>query len=216
MLLVFPITRHLAEKSLEGMSIIVCVRWMLFVPMTFGVALLIHILFVLLDPELKANALVGQSFLQFFLVLYLTLLVRDVWLVRRTAVSWEESRIRSLEIMKRLPMVLLFLVPVFFLLESPQSAGPVIEWISGMLWVFSCLSVLFYLVYFTLLLSLIRLPRPSAIVGFILVLLASWNGAKQRIRTDKASFLTPDPPRVQFVLRIQPSTSKLDSSFTQA
>ena len=35
--------RHLQEKSLEGMSIIVCVRWMLFAPIAFGIVVGISI-----------------------------------------------------------------------------------------------------------------------------------------------------------------------------
>ena len=50
-----------------------------------------------------------------------------------------------------------------------------------MLWVFSFLSVFFYLVYFVLLLSICKLPKPSAIMGFLLALFATGSGIKERI-----------------------------------
>lgn len=173
--------RHLQEKSLEGMSIIVCVRCMLFAPIAFGIVVGISASLSRLYPEPVSQTFDEHYFLPLLIVIYFTLVVRDVWLVRRAAPSWEESRIRSLTIMQRLPLLLLVLVPVFLLFESPQSTGPVIKWISGMLWVFSFLSVLFYLVYFVLLLSICRLPKPSAIIGFLLALFAAGSGMKERI-----------------------------------
>jgi hypothetical protein len=208
--------RHLQEKSLEGISIIVCVRWMLFAPIAFVIVVGISIALSGLYPEPKTNTFDEHWFLPLLVVIYLSLVVRDVWLVRRAALLWEESRIRSLTIMQRLPLLLLFLVPVYLFAESPQSTGPVIEWISGMLWVFSCLSVLFYLVYFTLLLSILRLPKPSAIIGFVLVLFASISGAKDRIKAHKTSLLTPDPLRVQPFMAIQPTPRSRSRALGQA
>lgn len=217
MLLVFPITRHLEEKSLEGLSIIVCLRWMLFAPLAFGIVVAISIAISALHPQPRINTFDESLFLPIVVFFYFSLVVRDVWLVRKVAVLWEESRIRALKIMQRLPLVLLFLVPVYFFVESPQSVGPVIEWISGMLWVFSCLSVLFYLVYFTLLLSILRLPNLSAIIGFLLVLFASISGTKDQIKkSSRTSTLTPDSPRVQSIMAIQPSIQKWERALGQA
>lgn len=178
--------RHLQEKSLEGISIIVCVRWMLFAPVAVGIVVGISLALSRLYPEPIPSTFDEHYFLPLLVVIYFSLVVRDVWLVRRAALSWEESRIRSLTIMRRLPLLLLFFVPVFLLVESPRSTGPVMEWISGMLWVFSCLSVLFYLVYFVLLFSILRLPKPAAIMGFLLALIASISGAKERIEAKSA------------------------------
>lgn len=173
--------RHLQDKSLEGMSIILCVRWMLFAPLTLGIVVGISAALSRLYPEPVFQTFDKHYFLPLLIVIYFSLVVRDVWIVRRAALSWEESRIRSLTIMQRLPLLLLVLVPVFFLSESPQSTGPLIKWTSGMLWVFSFLSVLFYLIYFVLLFSICRLPKPSAIMGFILALVAAGSGMKERI-----------------------------------
>jgi hypothetical protein len=204
--MVFPFTmsRDLEEKSLEGMSIIVCVRWMLFAPLTLGFVALFA---VALSAESARDTFYEHYFLPLVVAIYLSLIVRDVWLVRRVAISWEESRIRSLNIMKRLPTLLLILVPVFIFVKSPRSTGPIIEWISGMLWVFSILSVLFYLVYFTLLISLLRLPQPAAILGFLLALSSSISGANEQIKkANKTSLLTLEPPQVQAVMKTTTST----------
>jgi len=171
MLLGFSIKRHLEEKSLEGIAIIVCVRWMLFAPLALGIVALISIALSAAHPGSTDNTFDDRYFFPLAITIYTLLVLRDVWLVRNSAKSWEENRIRSLKIMHRLPFLLLFLVPVFVIVEAPFSAGPIVEWISSMLWAFSCLSVLFYIVYFTLLLSIFRLPQWLAIFGFF-----GWGG----------------------------------------
>jgi hypothetical protein len=173
--------RHLEEKSLEGMSIILSVRWMLLAPIVFGVVVVADIAVSALRPEFDTTPFYQRYLFPLMGVSLLALVVRDIWIVRRAALSWEDSRIRSLTVMRRLPVLLLFLVPVFIFADSPQSTGTVIEWISGMLWVFSFLSVIFYLVYFVLLLSICKLPKPSAIMGFLFALFATGSGFKERI-----------------------------------
>lgn len=194
MIFPFSMSRDLEEKTLEGMSIVVCVRWMLFAPLTLGSVALLAVVF---SDGSARDTFYGRYFLPLAVVIYLSLVMRDVWIVRRVAVSWEESRIRSLKIMKRLPILLLFLVPVFIFVKSPRSTSPILEWVYGMLWVFSFLSVLFYLVYFVLLASLLRLPRPAAIMGFLFALSSSVSGAKEQIKkADKTALLKADPPSV--------------------
>ena len=101
--------RHLEEKSLEGMSIILSVRWMLLAPIVFGVVVVADIALSALRPEFDTTTFYQRYLFPLIGVSLLALVVRDIWIVRRAALSWDESRIRSLTVMRRLPVLLLFL-----------------------------------------------------------------------------------------------------------
>ena len=187
--------RELEERSLEGISIIVCVRWMVFAPLTLAIVAVTSIALSTAQSGLTDNAINDRFFFPLAITIYAILIIRDVWLVRKAAVLWEEDRIRSLKIMQRLPLLILFLVPVFVIVEAPFSSGPIVEWISSMLWAFSFISVLFYTVYFTLLLSIPRLPQWMALFGFLLVLSSTITGFKDQIKkANKSEQATPRKP----------------------
>ena len=182
MLLVFPIGPHLQEKTLEGMSIIVFVRWMLFMPLCFLISAIAYLVLDEIAPNL-AEHFKERYLMPLLICSYLVLVARDIWIVRQTTVRWGGHRVHSQTVMKRLPQLLVVLVPLFFFVERPSNANSAMVWASDMLWVFSVFSVFFYVVYFVLLLSILKVPKGPAMAGFALAIVASawgWNRIADR------------------------------------
>ena len=175
MLFVFPISPHLEEKSLEGISIIVCVRWMIFVPLCVFLNVTIYLGLKNHSPD-AAYHFNGRYLIPFLAVSYLILVARDVWLVRRKAIGWDDHRIHSQTVMKRLPLLLVVFVPLFLLIDGPGQSAETMKWGVDMLWVFNVLAVFFYTVYFALLLAIPKLPKRPSIIGFALAIAASFWG----------------------------------------
>ena len=184
MLFIFPIGPHLEEKTLEGMSIIVCIRWMVFATLCVFLSVLIYLGLKEQSPR-HAYDFSNHYLIPFLACSYLTLIARDVWLVRRRAIAWDDYRIHSQTVMKRLPLLLVVLVPLFLLTEGLDQSLKAIEWAVDMLWVFSVFSMFFYAVYLVLLLSLLKLPKLPAILGVALAVANSiWGYQNIKERDD--------------------------------
>lgn len=115
----------------------------------------------------------ARYLIPFLVSSYLLLVGRDIWLVRRRAIGWDEYRLHSQVVIKQLPLLLIVLVPLFLLTEGIDQSLKAIDWAVDMLWVFSVFSTFFYLVYFVLLFSLPKLPKLSSILGFALAIAGS-------------------------------------------
>lgn len=178
MFFLFPLSAHLQRRTLEDIAVVVTVRWLLFLPLCFiaSAAVIWLVERAGYSPALSPKDASVWLFLA--IALWVVLACNDVRRIRRDAKKWPEHRLQSTSSIKKLPYLLLILVPCYFLTEGGRSET--MRWAAEMLWVFDVLAAAFYVTYFLLLLSIFRLPRPASILGFVIAVVAGIHGFQGR------------------------------------
>ena len=166
MVCLFPIERNFSEQTLEGIALILFVRWLVFALVTLITSVIISIVLGNLG-EIKGEEWWIALFALSFVAPYGALLFRDVLLVRRAAMHWPEKRIRSMGIISKLPWLVAFILPGYWLQKGLTDVSTTLDWASRMLLALNGLGLAVYLVYFVLLLSLGRFPSWMTLVAFV-------------------------------------------------
>lgn len=183
MLSFLSLSQRVKTETLESLAISATVRWML----AFGGCIFLSFLVIGLPNEAYPDWKIFKDpthILGGGLLVFLLFVIWDTFFIRRHLVNWDNERLHDIRIMGRLPLLLIFLVPLYYFLDQGGSLAENITWAADMLWVFSCLSVVFYITYLLLLLTVPRLPRLPALIGLTISISASIWGYKSKSKRE--------------------------------
>jgi hypothetical protein len=169
MLSVLSLAYRLETENLEGVSITAFIRWIIFVSVGLFLGALVGAAVASSDP-IPENSSAIMSAMKIGIACSFLLVARDIIVIRRQAKHWNKKRLYDLSIASRLPLLLLLIVPFYFIVATKKEFQDTVSWswANQMLWIFAVISVFFYLTCFVLLFSIPKLPKKQAFIGFIL------------------------------------------------